>query len=32
MKIFFERIESLNDYSNIKKKLDRANAVHSFKK
>jgi len=28
LKIFFEKIESLTDYTNIKKKLDRADAVH----
>lgn len=29
---FFEKLETLNDYTNIKKKLDRADAVHSFKR
>jgi len=32
LKVFFERVSTLNDYVNIKKKLDRANAVHSFKR
>lgn len=32
LKVFFEKVETLNDYANIKKKLDRANAVHSFKR
>ena len=32
LKVFFERIETLNDYSNIKKKLIKADAVHSFKR
>ena len=32
LKVFFEKIETLNEYTNIKKKLDRADAVHSFKR
>ena len=32
LKVFFEKVETLNDYANIKKKLDRANASHSFKR
>lgn len=32
LKVFFEKIETLNDYTNIKKKLDKADAVHSFKR
>ena len=32
LKVFFEKLESLNDYTNIKKKLDKADAVHSFKR
>ncbi len=32
LKVFFEKIETLNDYANIKKKLDKADAVHSFKR
>ena len=32
LKIFFEKVETLTDYTNIKKKLDRANAIHSFKR
>ena len=32
LKVFFDKLETLNDYQNIKKKLDRADAVHSFKR
>ena len=32
LKVFFEKLDTLNDYENIKRKLDRAEAVHSFKR
>lgn len=32
LKVFFEKVETLNDFASIKKKLDRADAVHSFKR
>ena len=32
LKVFFEKLDTLNDYDNIKRKLDRAEAVHSFKR
>jgi len=32
LNVFFNKLDTLNDYTNIKKKLDRAEAVHSFKR